>query len=220
MSRIHSAALALSAALAFFVGGWAFFAPRSFYDAFPGVLGQWISTDGPFNEHLIRDVGAFYLALGVASVAGLVWRSPAATRILGLAWTVFGALHLGYHVAHLDHLDVANAVGSIVSLALSLALGIVLLIPGRGAAAGPAADGRAGEGRAAEDGAGEGGAAEGRAAEGRTRKGGAAEDGAAVGIADVATKTDTALPVTHPAAAASATSDAARTGADSTEATR
>ncbi|MCD2441448.1 hypothetical protein LQ757_04065 [Agromyces sp. SYSU K20354] len=39
MSRIHSAALALSAAIAFFVGGWAAFAPRSFYDSFPGVLG-------------------------------------------------------------------------------------------------------------------------------------------------------------------------------------
>lgn len=131
MHRIHMTALALSAAIAFFVGGWAFFAPQSFYDAFPGVLGQWISTDGPYNEHLIRDVGAMYLGLGVASVAGLAWRSPLVFRVLGLAWTVFGALHLGYHLAHLEHLDVANAVGSIVSLVLSLALGAVLLIPGR-----------------------------------------------------------------------------------------
>lgn len=130
MSRIHTAALALSAAIAFFVGGWAFFAPGSFYDSFPGVLGTWISTDGPFNEHLIRDVGAMYLGLGVASVAGLVWRTPAVFRTLGLAWTVFGALHLGYHLGHLDHLDTANAVGSIVSLSIALALGVVLLIPG------------------------------------------------------------------------------------------
>lgn len=130
MSRIHTAALALSAAIAFFVGGWAFFAPGSFYDSFPGVLGTWISTDGPFNEHLIRDVGAMYLGLGVASVAGLVWRTPAVFRTLGLAWTVFGALHLGYHLGHLDHLDAANAVGSIVSLSIALALGVVLLIPG------------------------------------------------------------------------------------------
>lgn len=129
MTRIHTAALALSAAIAFFVGGWAFFAPGSFYDSFPGVLGTWISTDGPFNEHLIRDVGAMYLGLGVASVAGLVWRTPAVFRTLGLAWTVFGALHLGYHLGHLDHLDAANAVGSIVSLSIALALGVVLLIP-------------------------------------------------------------------------------------------
>lgn len=130
MSRFHSAALALSAALAFFVGGWAFFAPRSFYDSFPGVLGTWISIDGPFNEHLVRDVGAMYLALGVASLGGLAWRSTAVFRVLGLAWTVFGLLHLAYHATHLDHVDVATAVGSIVSLSISLALGVVLLIPG------------------------------------------------------------------------------------------
>lgn len=130
MSRIHSAALASSAAIAFFVGAWAFFAPRSFFDSFPGVFGAWISTDGPFNEHLVGDVGAVYLALAAASVAGLVWRSPVAFRLLGLAWTVFGALHLGYHVTHLHHLDAPDAVGTVVSLSLSLALGVVLLIPG------------------------------------------------------------------------------------------
>lgn len=132
MNRIHTAALALTAAIAFFVGGWAFFAPASFYDSFPGVLGQWVSTDGPYNEHLVRDVGAMYLALGTASVAGLVWRSPVVSRLLGLAWTVFGMLHLGYHLMHLDHLAVADAVGVTVSVSFSLALGVVLLIPGRG----------------------------------------------------------------------------------------
>ncbi|WP_430647407.1 hypothetical protein [Agromyces sp. GXS1127] len=131
MSRIHTAALAASAAIAFIVGGWAFFAPGAFYDSFPGMLGTWISTDGPFNEHLIRDVGAFYLALGVASVAGLVWRSPAVLRTLGLAWTVFGALHLGYHATHLGHQDAADDTAAITSLSLALALGVVLLIPGR-----------------------------------------------------------------------------------------
>ncbi|WP_438853922.1 hypothetical protein [Agromyces sp. M3QZ16-3] len=131
MSRIHSAALAASAAIAFLVGVWAFVAPRSFYDSFPGVLGTWISTDGAFNEHLIRDVGAFYLGLGVASVAGLVWRSAGVFRTLGLAWTVFGALHLGYHVTHLGHQGAADDIAAITSLSIALALGVVLLIPGR-----------------------------------------------------------------------------------------
>ena len=131
MTRIHTAALALTAAIAFFVGGWASFAPDSFFDSFPGVLGQWVATDGPFNAHLVRDVGAMYLALGAASVAGLVWRSPAVTRVLGLAWTVFGALHLGYHATHLGALEADAAIGTVVSLTLSLGLGIVLLIPAR-----------------------------------------------------------------------------------------
>ncbi|MEI5584317.1 MULTISPECIES: hypothetical protein [unclassified Agromyces] len=131
MTRIHTAALALTAAIAFFVGGWASFAPDSFFDSFPGVLGQWVATDGPFNAHLVRDVGAMYLALGAASVAGLVWRSPSVTRLLGLAWTVFGVLHLWYHATHLDHLDTDAAIGTVVSLTLSLGLGILLLTPAR-----------------------------------------------------------------------------------------
>ncbi|WP_353826576.1 hypothetical protein [Agromyces sp. SYSU T0242] len=131
MSRIHTAALAASAAIAFVVGGWAAFAPRAFYDSFPGMLGTWVSTDGPFNEHLIRDVGALYLGLGAASIAGLVWRSTAMFRALGLAWTTFGALHLGYHVTHLGHNEAAEDAASITSLAISLALGLVLLSPGR-----------------------------------------------------------------------------------------
>lgn len=155
MQSIHTAALALTAAIAFFVGGWASFAPASFFDSFPGVLGQWVATDGPYNEHLVRDVGAMYLALGAASVAGLVWRSPAVTRVLGLAWTVFGVLHLGYHATHLDHLSADAAMGTVVSLTLSLGLGILLLIPARdgdradatkqtdaAGTAGPAASGR------------------------------------------------------------------------------
>ncbi|MCK8609308.1 hypothetical protein [Agromyces sp. C10] len=139
MNRIHTAALALTAAIACFVGGWASFAPAAFYDSFPGVLGQWVATDGPYNEHLVRDVGAFYLALGAASVAGFAWRSPAVVRLLGLAWTVFGALHLWYHATHLDHLDTDAAIGTAVSLTLSLGLGILLLIPARGSGAGSAA---------------------------------------------------------------------------------
>ncbi|MGR0221320.1 hypothetical protein [Agromyces sp. ZXT2-6] len=131
MSRIHTAALALTAAIAFFVGGWASFAPAAFYDSFPGVLGQWVSTDGPYNEHLVRDVGAMYLALGAASVAGFAWRSPAVLRLLGLAWTVFGTLHLWYHATHLDHVTADAAIGTVVSLTFSLGLGILLLIPAR-----------------------------------------------------------------------------------------
>ena len=52
-------------ALGAFVGAWALAAPRSFYDGFPmpGLLGAWVASDGPYNEHLVRDVGSLYLAL-------------------------------------------------------------------------------------------------------------------------------------------------------------
>jgi hypothetical protein len=131
MRRLHILALAFSAALALFVGIWAYGAPHGFYDSFPGVLGSWVSVDGPFNEHLIRDVGAMYLALGAASIGGLLWRDRAVFRILGVAWTVFGTLHFAYHALHLEHMPLESAIGEMVALGVSLLLGVVLLLPER-----------------------------------------------------------------------------------------
>ncbi|OAN42767.1 hypothetical protein [Microbacterium sp. H83] len=135
MRRLHTFALAFSTVLGLFVGGWAYFSARSFYDSFPGVLGSWVSVDGPYNEHLIRDVGAMYLALAAASIGGLIWRHPIAFRVLGIAWTVFGALHFAYHALHLEHMSMDAAIGEMVALGVSLLLGILLLIPDRREAA-------------------------------------------------------------------------------------
>ncbi|MEN0022368.1 MAG: hypothetical protein AAGC61_03735 [Microbacterium sp.] len=132
MRRLHLIALTASSALGLFVGGWAYFSARGFYDSFPGVLGSWVSVDGPFNEHLIRDVGAMYLALAAAGIGGLIWRDAVVSRVLGLAWTLFGALHFAYHALHLGHMTMESAVGEMVALGVSLLLGILLLIPERG----------------------------------------------------------------------------------------
>ena len=129
MRKVQFAALALSAVLALFVGVWAYVFPQSFYDVFPGIPGPWVSVEAPFNEHLVRDVGGMYLALAAASIAGLIWRSPVAYRLLGIAWTVFGALHFLYHVLHLDHMTPVDAVGEVISLLVSLLLGVILLLP-------------------------------------------------------------------------------------------
>ena len=46
--------------------------PQSFYDDFPGLGRAWVSVDGPYNEHLVRDVGALNLALLVLFVVAWV----------------------------------------------------------------------------------------------------------------------------------------------------
>ena len=58
--RAVFAYLALQSAL---IGVWALMAPRSFYDDFPGAGRAWVAVDGPYNEHLVRDVGALNLAI-------------------------------------------------------------------------------------------------------------------------------------------------------------
>jgi hypothetical protein len=136
--RIRRIILWATAALGAFVGVWAAGFPHSFYDSFPGLGFVWIAVDGPFNEHLIRDVGSLYLALAAASVAATFSRTPDAGRVVGVAWAVFGIPHLVYHAAHFAHMAPADVIGNIVSLGASLVLGIVLMLPGPRTPASPA----------------------------------------------------------------------------------
>jgi hypothetical protein len=46
---------------------WALLAPRSFYDDFAGGGRAWVSLLGPYDEHLVRDVGALATGDRVAS---------------------------------------------------------------------------------------------------------------------------------------------------------
>jgi hypothetical protein len=83
-------------------GAWAVVAPRSFYDDFPGVLRSgWVAVDGPFNEHLVRDVGAMFLALALLAAAAAVTGDRRTAGLAGAAWLLFSALHAGYHLVHL-----------------------------------------------------------------------------------------------------------------------
>lgn len=123
-------------ALAAAIGGWSMIWPAEWYATFPdgvadGMLGQWILADGPFNEHLIRDVGAMYLALAGAGVVAALSTSVTAMRAVGVAWIVFSAPHLFYHLLHLHGLDAIDAVVEPISLALTVVLPVPLLFPPR-----------------------------------------------------------------------------------------
>jgi hypothetical protein len=121
---------ALLTASALYVGPWAGLAPRSFYDAFPGLHRVWVAVDGPYNEHLVRDVGGLYLALAVAGIVALLCRPGATTVMLGGAWTAFAVLHLAYHLHHLDGFAPVDVVGNVVALGGTLLLALTLLVQG------------------------------------------------------------------------------------------
>ncbi|MFS0793511.1 hypothetical protein [Microbacterium sp. 1P10AE] len=131
VGRLQLAALIGTIVIAAVVGVWAYVLPREFYDHFPSFLGEWISQDGPYNEHLIRDHGAQYLALGAASVTALIWRSQVVYRVLGIAWATFGVLHFAYHVTHLDHMAPADGIAQVIVLAVAALLGIGIAVPPR-----------------------------------------------------------------------------------------
>lgn len=128
--RISLAAAALLTAQGAYVGLWAGLFPRAFYDSFPGMNRHWVTSDGPYNEHLVRDVGGLYLALAAVGALALAWRDRHSRVILGVAWMVFGVLHLGYHLTHLGSVALAtDRVGELVALSGSAALAMLVLAP-------------------------------------------------------------------------------------------
>jgi len=125
--RIVRIALAILALVGIQVGLWAAFAPRSFYDDFPGSGRVWVAVDGPYNEHLVRDVGALNLALAVVAVVAFVTLSRAAVIAAGGAWLAYGVPHLVYHLRHTDTLDGSDTFAVPFTLALNVVVaGLVL----------------------------------------------------------------------------------------------
>ena len=120
--------LALLAVPAFVVGAWAAFAPRSFYDDFPGVGRQWVAPDGPYNEHLVHDVGELNLALVVITVVALVTLVPMLVRAVLAGWIVYSVPHLVYHLRNTDPFSTDDQVSIAASLALVPILAVVLLV--------------------------------------------------------------------------------------------
>ena len=127
-TRIGLAYLAVGYAL---VGFWAAFAPRSFYTDFPGAGRHWISPDGPYNQHLIRDVGELNLALMVVVLAAGVTLSLPLVRAALLATLVNGVLHVVYHVGHVDMFSSSDQGAIIGSLVLAPLVALVLLVVAR-----------------------------------------------------------------------------------------
>jgi hypothetical protein len=110
------------------VGVWAAFFPQSFYDDFPGLGRIWVAVDGPFNEHLVRDVGQLSLAIALVSGVAAWSMNTIVVRVAAAAWLVNAIPHFVYHLRHLDIYDTSDQVGNVVSLGLFVALPVVVLV--------------------------------------------------------------------------------------------
>lgn len=122
--RLARVLLALLFVPALVMGAWAEFSPQSFYDDFPGLGLVWVSGDGPFNEHLVRDFGALNLALAVVLGAALWTRTRTMALTASAAYAVFAAPHLVYHLRHGDVLDGIQKASSLSSLAFAVVLSL------------------------------------------------------------------------------------------------
>ena len=111
------------------VGVWGTFFPRSFFDDFPGLSLVWVSHDGPFNEHLVRDFGATNLALAVL-LAVAIWKGS--RLLVGTAAAAYGVYALPHFVYHLRNTDAMGAgmdkSSSLSSLGAAVVLAVVAVV--------------------------------------------------------------------------------------------
>ncbi len=124
-TRIGLVVLGLQALLP---GAWATASPRGFYNDFPGFGAHWISTDGPFNEHLLRDFGALNLALAVLALLAALWMTRQLAIATAVSILVYGVPHIAYHLFNGHGENTLNQVALYGGLAFGpvVAAGILL----------------------------------------------------------------------------------------------
>jgi hypothetical protein len=125
--RAIRAGLIVLAIPAAFVGIWALAAPHGFYTTFPGAGHHWVGPLGAYDEHLVRDVGAFETALTALAIFAAVTLERRLVQGTLVAFAISGIPHLIYHATATDPLSTTDNVLSLAALALGALLPLALL---------------------------------------------------------------------------------------------
>jgi hypothetical protein len=110
------------------VGMWALSLPRSFYEDFPSAGREWVSTLGPYDEHLVRDVGEFNLAFGVLLALAAILADRRLVQVSLIAYLVYTVPHFVFHLTQVDAFSVADNLAQLVSLGFQVALPVTVLL--------------------------------------------------------------------------------------------
>jgi hypothetical protein len=110
------------------LGAFAAIAPHTFYRQVVGV-----DLLGPYNQHLLSDVGGFYLGFGLLFAWAAWTLSRELVRATCAAATLTALIHFSYHAAHLEHFGIGTAAAQTAGLTLTLALPLLALLASRSA---------------------------------------------------------------------------------------
>lgn len=102
--------------------------PRSFYHDFPVPGRGWISTLGPYNEHLVRDYGAMNLAMGVLLVSAAISLERRLSQVALLTYLAFATPHFVFHAAQTHHFSPFHNAVQLGSLGFLVLLPVALLV--------------------------------------------------------------------------------------------
>ncbi len=108
--------LVLLAVLNLLIGAYGVVSPHGFYR---NVLG--VDLLGPYNEHLLSDVGGFYLGFAAVFAWAARTLSVELIRAVCVGYGVTQVVHFLFHLTHLGAFSVGEAVVQTVGLAIILA---------------------------------------------------------------------------------------------------
>jgi glucose uptake protein GlcU len=111
------------------IGVYALFFSRDFYRDFP--LGRSWADVGPYNEHLVTDVGALFCAMGVIALFGAARVDRRLAQAVALGWIVFTLPHLIFHLSHREGLETADVVSQAAVFVAHLLIALYVLSASR-----------------------------------------------------------------------------------------
>lgn len=125
--RLLRAGLVLLGLLHLTWGVGAVAAPRWYFETFPGGGATWTAAHPPYNEHLMVDVGAAFLAFGVLLLIAAVLAERRVTAVVLVGVLAFAVVHAVYHLREPGELSGADRGLSILALLLGVLVPVGLL---------------------------------------------------------------------------------------------
>ena len=121
----RAALLALGAVQAY-LGAYALFFPRGFFDDFPFGAG-WVEALPAYNEHLVRDVGGLFLLSAAVLIAAGVYLQRRLVAIALGSFLLFTVPHTVFHLFNLEPYGTADVIANVVALASQVVIPLALL---------------------------------------------------------------------------------------------
>lgn len=121
--------LALLAVANIATGLWAVFAPRSWFDDFPGWAPRLVAAMPPYNEHLATDAGGGLLATGVAAAVAACWMRRDVVIVATAAYATAAVPHAVFHIAHpADALTTSENIVNSFTLVIAAVAAVAVLV--------------------------------------------------------------------------------------------
>lgn len=112
-------------------GLFAVLKPAKWFSDFPGAGHHWIvDSGGPYNQHLVVDAGAGFLAVGVALLVAGVWMERRVVQCALAALLAHSVPHFLHHLTSdaTDKLSIFDKVNGVYSLGAQAVIAVVLLV--------------------------------------------------------------------------------------------